>query len=68
MKRYVWVLAVLVAACGGESKDDDAGTVGAGMADQYTDALDEARDTEAQIEASKDRIDAALDNATDDED
>ena len=68
MKAYVWVLAVLVAACGGEASDEDAGTVCAEVADQYTDALDEARETEAQIEASKDRIDAALDEATDDED
>ncbi len=75
MKRYLWVLALIAAGCGGGDSSDrstgqdaDDRTVGGEVADQYIDSMDRANEAVDSIESSKDRIDAALDESADDDD
>jgi hypothetical protein len=60
MKILLLSVVLGLAACGGDSRDD---SVGKEIADDYQEVLDEAAAVEGQVEASKERVDAALEEA-----
>lgn len=60
MKAVLLSVVLAFAACGGESREE---SVGKEIADDYHEALDEAAAVEGQIEASKERVDEALEEA-----
>jgi len=60
MKTTVLPVLLLFAACGGEPPDHTAGKE---IADDYREALDEAAAVQDQVDAGKERVDAALDDA-----
>ena len=59
MRRLLLTGLLVLAACGGETAD----TAGKEIADDYQKALDDARDVQKDVDASKERVDAALDEA-----
>jgi len=65
MKRLAWALLVFVSACGGRADDR---TVGDEVADDYTDALDEAAAVEDKLKDAKADIDAAVDDGAERDD
>ena len=59
MKIHLLLPIVLLAACGKPPED----TVGKEIADDYNKAMDEAAAVQEQVDASKARVDEALDEA-----
>ena len=70
MKRslgfFLAILALTFTGCGSssdESDEDNNGTVGAEIAEDYNRQMDKAADVEAQLLESKKNIDDAVENA-----
>jgi hypothetical protein len=65
MKQSIMAVSLLVlAACGGDSPDagSDEGTVGKEIADGYREQLDEAAAVEDELDAARERRDAAVED------
>ena len=64
---FIATFALTIASCGGGSSsdepDDDNGTIGAELAEDYNRQMDKARDVEAQLLESKQNVDDALEEA-----
>jgi len=54
--------ALVMTACGGD-RDEEAGTVGKQIAEDLNRNLDEARAVEAELEATRNRLDESLEQA-----
>ena len=63
---FLATLALIFAGCGSssdKSEEDDDGTIGAEIAEDYNRQMDKAADVEAQLLESKKNIDDAVENA-----
>jgi len=63
---FLAALALMFSGCGSssdKSEEDDNGTIGAEIAEDYNRQMDKAADVEAQLLESKKNIDDAVENA-----
>ena len=63
--KILWLLAasIILPGCGSDRSGEREETVGKEIADDYNRAMQKARDVEIQLQDSKQRMDAALQEA-----